>query len=243
MKEVPLKFSDQPNRKGQPKKRGARLTEAHQMKKCKTEAKQKMAPFTSVQVEKKSPPAATIIPQEVSKRRYTAGHRNQETVRGYKQLRRVRITISDSGRFHMRTTDIDTQRTVTTELVREFDKVDTGNQTETQEETGPGPLEEMRRAQNERIMLNVGGRMFTTSRGTLSRCRYSLLFKLINSARPFMRVEDNLPVYFIDRDPTHFQAMLHFLRDGAISVAAYLPKDPIILKQVHQEAVFYGEVR
>ena len=220
------------------------------MKKCKTEAKQKMAPFMSVSVQvekKKSPPAATIsrAPVTPSPKKTVSIVTPPATA-----TRRLfgDISSSDESESPLVTPDVSIcepqsstpKRTVTTELVREFDKVDNGNQTETEEETRPGPLEEMRQAQNERIMINVGGRMFTTSRATLSRCRDSLLFKLINSARPYMRVEDNVPVYFIDRDPTHFPAMLHFLRDGAISVVAYLPKDPIVLKQVHQEAVFYG---
>ena len=99
------------------------------MKKCKTEAKQKMAPFTSGQVEKKSPPAATISRASVapSPKKSVSVVTPPATA-----TRRLfgDISSSDESESPLVTPDVSIcepqtstpQKTVTTELVREFDK-------------------------------------------------------------------------------------------------------------------------
>ena len=78
------------------------------------------------------------------------------------------------------------------------------------------------------ILLNIGGTCYTTSASTLET-HPSFFATLVNWQVP---TEKNQ--YFIDRDPTHFRYILNFLRGSKC-----LPDDPLVLKELLQEADFY----
>ena len=87
--------------------------------------------------------------------------------------------------------------------------------------------------QEERIILNIGGRKFETSQSTLLS-QDSLLSKLIQKDPP----KDDSKVYFIDRNPRYFDFVLDFLR-GRTFDPRVLPVDKVALRQIQVEAEFY----
>jgi hypothetical protein len=66
----------------------------------------------------------------------------------------------------------------------------------------------------EKITLDVGGRVFSTSKETLMRFEGSYFYEMLNSGN-FLPGPDGS--YFIDRDPTHFGLIMLFLRTGELS--------------------------
>ncbi|XP_041666592.1 BTB/POZ domain-containing protein KCTD14 [Cheilinus undulatus] len=80
------------------------------------------------------------------------------------------------------------------------------------------------------LQLNVGGHMFVTSLGTLRKHPDSKLAELF-SGQPKLRT-DSQGRYFIDRNGSHFGAILEFLRSD------WLPTENI--QEVHREAVYYN---
>ena len=131
------------------------------------------------------------------------------------------------------------KRTVTVELERKYVTYEKGTQTVTMKED-IGPLNKFALDQKDRIILNVGGKSFTTTRNTLRRAPDSLLAKMLNSHVKPYREKNGVPEYFLDRDATHFALMLHYLRDGQLGVSCHLPTEVKILRQIHLEAVYYG---
>lgn len=87
--------------------------------------------------------------------------------------------------------------------------------------------------QEERIILNIGGRKFETSQSTLLS-QDSLLSKLIQKDPP----KDDSKVYFIDRNPRSFDFVLDFFR-GRTFDPRVLPVDKVALRQIPVEAEFY----
>ena len=73
----------------------------------------------------------------------------------------------------------------------------------------------------DRVVLDVGGQLFKTTRTTLSQFDYF--------ARMFgdnwREGEDDL--IFLDRDPDTFQVLLSYLRCGPGHAASLLPKEPL----------------
>ncbi|XP_068586680.1 BTB/POZ domain-containing protein KCTD14 [Cebidichthys violaceus] len=80
------------------------------------------------------------------------------------------------------------------------------------------------------VQLNVGGQLFSTTVNALRRHPDSKLAELIS--RPPRARADAQGRYFIDRDGSHFGAVLEFLRSDR------LPAENI--QEVHREAVFYN---
>lgn len=80
------------------------------------------------------------------------------------------------------------------------------------------------------VQLNVGGHLYTTTLSTLRKHSDSKLAELF-SGPPKLRA-DTQGRYFIDRDGSHFGAILEFLR------SEQLPKENI--PEVHKEAVHYN---
>ncbi|XP_029026688.1 BTB/POZ domain-containing protein KCTD14 isoform X2 [Betta splendens] len=76
------------------------------------------------------------------------------------------------------------------------------------------------------VPLNVGGRLFSTTLSTIRKHPESKLAEMLRAQ------SDATGCCFIDRDGSHFGAVLQFLR------AETLPTDNI--KEVHREAVFYN---
>ncbi|KAL0205205.1 hypothetical protein P9112_000512 [Eukaryota sp. TZLM1-RC] len=73
--------------------------------------------------------------------------------------------------------------------------------------------------------LNVGGKLFTTSIETLKKVEGSYL----------STIDTNQELIFIDRDFTHFQLILNFVRDGDV----FLPSECQSLLEIKAEAQFY----
>ncbi|KAI5715366.1 hypothetical protein M8J77_014977 [Diaphorina citri] len=91
------------------------------------------------------------------------------------------------------------------------------------------------------ITLNVGGKLFTTSRGTLVRSETnSMLAKMFAEGSEggyFMNPGDvdSTGAYLIDRSPTYFEPILNYLRNGQLVL------DPNINPEgVLEEARFFG---
>ncbi|XP_062329063.1 BTB/POZ domain-containing protein KCTD14 [Osmerus eperlanus] len=80
------------------------------------------------------------------------------------------------------------------------------------------------------VQLNIGGHFFTTTLSTLRKHPGSKLADIF-SGQPKLR-SDAEGRYFIDRDGTHFGAILEFLRTER------LPTENVL--QVHSEAVHYN---
>ena len=93
-------------------------------------------------------------------------------------------------------------------------------------------LERIRHQQYQKITLNVGGKRFDTSISTLYVEPSSILAKIAQCI-PVQRE------YFIDRNPRHFDVILDFLRNPIFS-SNILPTDRVDLRQIYDEASYYG---
>ena len=67
---------------------------------------------------------------------------------------------------------------------------------------------------NNIVILNVGGKVFTTTRETLVSEMDSFLAQMLDGRSPAVRDENWF--YFIDHDPDTFSAVLEFLRSGRV---------------------------
>ena len=65
------------------------------------------------------------------------------------------------------------------------------------------------------VILNVGGKVFTTTKETLLSEQDSLLAQMLDG-RSLTAVRDENGAYFIDRDPDTFSAVLEFFRTGQV---------------------------
>ncbi|KAH7707985.1 BTB/POZ domain-containing protein KCTD17 [Aphelenchoides avenae] len=83
------------------------------------------------------------------------------------------------------------------------------------------------------IRLNVGGKVFQTSKQTLSRDPESFLAHLASENIPSQK--DHSGAILVDRDPEYFQIILNYLRCGLL----FLPAN-IVIDQLLNEADFYG---
>lgn len=86
------------------------------------------------------------------------------------------------------------------------------------------------------VVLNVGGKHFTTSKTTLCRYPDSMLGAMFSGQHKLTKYEDGS--YFIDADGTHFGIILNYLR-GKVTDIHRLPKDKEVLLQLQTEVDFY----
>lgn len=80
--------------------------------------------------------------------------------------------------------------------------------------------------------VEVGGRLFVTSRDTLKKHPTSRLAMLVDSKPTY--IQGGLPVLFIDCDTQFFKIILHFCRNGHRNIHSHLTPvslDKSILKQ------------
>lgn len=84
-----------------------------------------------------------------------------------------------------------------------------------------------------RVILNIGGTIFETTRSTLTSDQRSIFASMFSGRYYFEPDSDGS--YFIDRDPTHFKYILNFLRDSNV----YLPPNKTIYQELMIEAEFY----
>ncbi|CAJ0593787.1 unnamed protein product [Cylicocyclus nassatus] len=82
----------------------------------------------------------------------------------------------------------------------------------------------------ERVKINVGGLVYETSLSTLTRVSGSVLAIMV-------RRRQGQEELFVDRDATHFDEVLDYLRDGQSYTA---PEDDEIRESLRREAMFYN---
>lgn len=83
------------------------------------------------------------------------------------------------------------------------------------------------------IKLNVGGRIFMTSKETLIGNNDNFFFPLVNG--DFKATKDENGAYFIDRNGDYFAPILDFLRHGKLIIP-----DNMNIEAVFEEAKFYS---
>ncbi|EGC34912.1 hypothetical protein DICPUDRAFT_98057 [Dictyostelium purpureum] len=86
---------------------------------------------------------------------------------------------------------------------------------------------------SEWVSLNVGGRIFSTTRTTILRDKESMLAKMFSES--WDSAKDINGAYLIDRSPDYFAPLLNFLRCGTITI-----DDGINIEGVYQEARFFN---
>ncbi|KAL7750906.1 protein homooligomerization [Sorochytrium milnesiophthora] len=99
---------------------------------------------------------------------------------------------------------------------------------------------------SDRIVLDVGGALFHTTKRTLCARADTYLSRMVQFKASNWQAATNgsllynnlnLPVFFIDRDPAHFDRILTYLRTGKF--LADLSLDSYALNVVKMEAEFY----
>lgn len=88
-----------------------------------------------------------------------------------------------------------------------------------------------------RVLLNVGGTRFETSKPTLQRFPKSILGKMVKEDSPFKPESSHM--YFIYRDPSHFKLILNYMRNNVCFTKVLLPKDRRYLEEILLEARYY----
>lgn len=82
------------------------------------------------------------------------------------------------------------------------------------------------------IIINIGGQIFHTNEKTLTSIPNTYFTNLLSQP-------PQNGIYFIDRNPSIFEDILDYLRDGEI----YLPTEQKMLKKFKREAQFYKLVQ
>ncbi|XP_061190182.1 putative potassium channel regulatory protein [Saccostrea echinata] len=96
-------------------------------------------------------------------------------------------------------------------------------------------LQGVEAAQQQRLVLNVGGKKFETSSPSLQSDSDSFLAAIISKDAPVIPYsKDHLPVYFIDMKPRFFD----FILDPS-QLEHILPADKAILNQIFVETSYY----
>ena len=89
-----------------------------------------------------------------------------------------------------------------------------------------------------RIILDVGGVRYSTSRTTLTKYPDSMLGAMFSGRHDLETMQCEDGSFFIDRDGTHFRHILNYLRDGEEAVESF-PKSTDVLMELIREAKFY----
>ena len=88
-----------------------------------------------------------------------------------------------------------------------------------------------------RVLVNIWGIRFETSRPTLQRFPKSILGMMVKEDSPFKPGSSNM--YFLDRDPSHFKLVLNYMRNKVCFTKYILPKDRRYLEEILLEARYY----
>jgi hypothetical protein len=84
-----------------------------------------------------------------------------------------------------------------------------------------------------KIRLDVGGKQFTTSKSSLLRLEGTYFHAMLSSGK-WQPDEDG--VYFIDRNPKHFDLILDFLRTGELSFKGL---DEVAIEKLEKDLDYY----
>ncbi|KAI1697601.1 BTB/POZ domain-containing protein [Ditylenchus destructor] len=82
------------------------------------------------------------------------------------------------------------------------------------------------------VRLNVGGKLFQTTKDTLSQYPESFLARMVNG--DLQSEKDETGAFLIDRDPEHFRVILNYLRSPVLEC------NKNVLKELLREADFYN---
>lgn len=91
---------------------------------------------------------------------------------------------------------------------------------------------------NDWVSLNVGGRIFATTRSTLTRHPESMLARMFGSQSDdpgWSSATDSTGAYLFDRSPEYFEPLLNFMRHGKLILNDGLKPEGVL-----EEARFYG---
>ena len=91
------------------------------------------------------------------------------------------------------------------------------------------------RGERDWIKLNVGGKIFTTTRCTLTKDPESFLFRLCQEASELDSQKDEIGAYLIDRDPSYFTPILNYLRHGKLVIDKNVSEEGVL-----EEAEFFN---
>lgn len=84
-----------------------------------------------------------------------------------------------------------------------------------------------------KVHLNVGGKIFVTSRETLLRDSNSMLARLVSEDSSETLLSDKLNgAFLIDRDPKYFGPVLNYLRHGKLILDAGLAAEGVLEEAV-----------
>ncbi|KAH7699918.1 BTB/POZ domain-containing protein KCTD17 [Aphelenchoides avenae] len=85
------------------------------------------------------------------------------------------------------------------------------------------------------VRLNIGGKLFQTTKQTLSREPDSFLARLVEDDQELPTAKDETGAYLIDRNPKLFGHLLDYLRNGTLKV-----HEGTHLEDLQEEAEFYN---
>ena len=97
-------------------------------------------------------------------------------------------------------------------------------------------LENLKKIQGCKVVLNVGGARFETSILTLRKDSNSLLAKLFSEHSPIIPQGNSI---FLDRDASHFKLILNYLRYDGDIMPAMLPREKRHLQELLKECEYY----
>ena len=98
----------------------------------------------------------------------------------------------------------------------------------------------LQQTQEERVVLNIGGQCFQTSRVTLRADPTSLFGVMLRECCPLRPSSmSGRSTYFFDCDPAHFRLILNYLRNGAMLDASTLPRERRYFMELLTEVRFY----
>ncbi|ETN82732.1 K+ channel tetramerization domain protein [Necator americanus] len=99
----------------------------------------------------------------------------------------------------------------------------------------PMDRRELGSSSNNWIRLNVGGKVFQTTRDTLMKVPGSFLYRLCQDDKRLPSIKDETGAYLIDRDADYFSPVLNYLRHGRLIINPGLADEGVL-----EEAEFYN---
>jgi len=85
-------------------------------------------------------------------------------------------------------------------------------------------LEQFKDENNERVVLNVGGKRFETYAQTLARFPDSLMGVMFAERNKNLRKPDKNGEYFFDRSYEAFEVILNYFRTGSLIIPSHIPR-------------------